>query len=128
MARPKRYGSEAEKQAAYRLRKKGLDLGVEEVIERPTVGGSDVVTPEPGVVLGGVVENVRRWDFELTGTDLKFENERPSYYVYERTISVRNCLECGKKFDTRMELNRFCTPVCKKKFLDTHFDTTKCKG
>jgi hypothetical protein len=44
MARPKRYATEAEKQKAYRDRKKGLDLGKEEPVCQTARGDSDVVT------------------------------------------------------------------------------------
>ncbi len=46
MARPKRYANEAEKQKAYRDRKKGLDLGVEESASESTVPRIEMTVPE----------------------------------------------------------------------------------
>ncbi len=46
MPRPKRYANEAEKQAAYRLRKKGLVLVEKESAVRTPLRDSDVVTSD----------------------------------------------------------------------------------
>ncbi len=46
MPRPKRYANEAEKQAAYRLRKKGLDLGKEEVVVQTDALGIEMASKE----------------------------------------------------------------------------------
>ncbi len=42
MGRPRRYETAAEKQRAYRLRKKGLDLGIEEAVGEATVPGTEM--------------------------------------------------------------------------------------
>ncbi len=119
MARPKRYDSEAEKQAAYRLRKKGgdtvLDSLEKESVVQTKLGDSDVVTSEQKPVI------------EYTVTDHKFEESNPGYFIYMKEVKKRECAECGKGFTTRLELNRFCGPGCKKKFLDTHFSTSGVK-
>ncbi len=49
MPRPKRYASEAEKQAAYRLRKKNLVLVEKEPVVQTEGRGSDVVTSDPAL-------------------------------------------------------------------------------
>lgn len=117
MARPKRYANEAEKQAAYRLRKKGgvdLDLGKEEAVVE-----TDVLRTEVGSQEQEVVKLAMSPAMELTVTDAKFEESMPNYYIYGKEVKKRDCAECGKGFTTRMELNRFCSPKCKKEKLST---------
>jgi hypothetical protein len=53
----------------------------------------------------------------LTKTDRLFEKKKPGYWIYE-TLVERNCWMCGGKFETRMELNKFCSPGCKERFMD----------
>ncbi len=97
MARPKRLGS----------------LEKEAVVETP-VGDSDVVPSEQRVVAEPI---------ELTPTDRRFGEERPGYYIFRKEIIRRMCAECGNGFGSHLELNKFCGPKCKKKFLDEHFST-----
>lgn len=53
----------------------------------------------------------------MTVTDLVFEKERPGYYIYEELRKGLVCYHCGKKFDTNLAFNRFCSPKCKRAVL-----------
>lgn len=89
----------ADRQKRYREKQKALRMG--------SVTGDDTVTEV------------------MTETDRKFEEKQPGYWIYEISPREKNCWMCGKKFDTRMELNRFCSPECKEKFLDESLRATK---
>ena len=43
-------------------------------------------------------------------TDKLFEDLRPGYYVYDDAMYKKNCVLCGKDFETQMQLLRFCSP------------------
>ncbi len=76
----------------------------ESVVETP-LGDSDVVAPEP---------EVEKPDIQITHTDRLFEISRPGYWIYDKEVKKRECIECGRVFTTRLELNKFCSPKCKK--------------
>lgn len=59
-------------------------------------------------------------DLRLTRTDRLFEDSKPNYYQYPLE-DARNdvCLECGKRFTTRMKLLRNCSPLCIRTMLDS---------
>jgi hypothetical protein len=57
----------------------------------------------------------------LTRTDAKFEADRPRYYIFGKEVKERDCWMCGKKYETRLELNKFCSPKCKNEWLDQAF-------
>src|SRR5712671_5322132 len=92
----------AERQKRYRSKQKALRKGSvtgEEVTDSVTV-------------------------LSLNETDSLFDDAMPGYYIFsdiERTHDKMGeplqCWKCGKKFTTRLELNRFCSPVCKDNFL-----------
>lgn len=57
----------------------------------------------------------------LTRTDRKFENHRPGYWIYGKEMKERECWKCGDKFQTRLEMNKFCSPKCKENWLSDAF-------
>ncbi len=57
----------------------------------------------------------------LTRTDRKFENHRPGYWIYGKEVKERECWKCGDKFETRLEMNKFCGPKCKEQWLSDAF-------
>ena len=89
----------ADRQKRYREKQKALRMG--------GVTGEEVVTDV------------------MTETDQKFEEKKPGYWIYETSPRERNCWMCGKNFETRMELNKFCSPECKEKFLDDSLRASK---
>ncbi len=99
-----------EKRAAEKLKKElGEDqsgkvslasLEKESVVET-VLGDNDGVTR-------GAREVVQ--DIPLTSTDRKFEALYPGYYIYVKDVKKRECFECGRKFETRLELLKFCSP------------------
>ncbi len=116
MARPKRYANEAEKQAAYRLRKKGgvsLDLGKEEAVVQAAVSGIEIASKE----IPEIVTVAKDTSLPMTATDEKFEAQQPQYFIYLKDVKKRKCRKCDKGFETRLELNQFCSPKCKTEFL-----------
>ncbi len=62
---------------------------------------------------------------ELTATDREFEEMAPNYFIYGKEIKDRKCWQCGKVFTTRLELNKFCGPKCKEKWLSDAFGKLK---
>ncbi len=132
--REKRYGSEAEKMRAYRMRKKGFVLVEKEPIAQTdgpriemTVDeklGADTELTESRPVQSeqesagkGEVELSRPPPPPLTTTDRKFEDTNPGYFIYLKEVKKRKCRKCDKGFETRLELNQFCGPKCKTEFL-----------
>ncbi len=88
MPRPKRYDSEAEKQAAYRLRKKNLDLGVEEAVSESTV-----LRPEMSNDVHPVYPQLKRWeDREYDENGLVLKEQRCG--LCNRTWSASISIEC----------------------------------
>ncbi len=73
---------------------------------------SDGVTPE---------EHMR----SLTDTDKRFEATTPGYWIYGNEVKERKCWQCGKGYETRLELNKFCGPECKEKWLSDAFGKLK---
>ena len=61
----------------------------------------------------------------LTETDMKFEEKSPGYWVYGKEVKERKCWQCGKAYETRLELNKFCGPECKEKWLSDAFGKLK---
>ncbi len=55
----------------------------------------------------------------LSGTDKKFEEQNPGYWIYGSEVKSRKCWQCGKSYETQLELNKFCSPKCKTEFLKT---------
>ncbi len=62
-----------------------------------------------------------RATMRLTKTDEKFEDQRPGYWIYGIEVIKRECWKCGDKFETRLEMNKFCSPQCKEKWLSDAF-------
>lgn len=54
-----------------------------------------------------------------SNTDEMFEAMRPGYYVFGREEREAICFTCYKKFRTRLELLKFCSPRCQKEKLST---------
>ena len=54
-----------------------------------------------------------------TPTDALFEADQPGYYIYQTEERTGHCRQCGKHFTTRLELNRFCSPSCKREFVNS---------
>ncbi len=92
-----------ERQKRYRERVKALRSG-------------GIVTEDvTGVTCNGVES--------VTATDALFEEKKPGYFIFEEGEPwERNCWTCGKKYETRLELNKFCSPKCKEGFLSRHAD------
>ena len=99
------------KRAAERVRKEMEDGRVGEV---SGVEGS----PQPLPIIPTPVVNLGR-------TDRKFEEDRPGYYIFGNNVNERNCWMCGNRYETLMELNKFCGPKCKNEWLTTAFGKLK---
>jgi len=61
----------------------------------------------------------------LTKTDAKFEAKSPGYWIYGSEVKERECWQCGEPYETRLELNKFCGPKCKEKWLSDAFGKLK---
>ncbi len=119
----------ANKRAAEKLAKALAEDRVGEVslasVEKESVvqtnlGDSDVVTPDP------MEEPIRASrDFNPTETDKLFEIKSPGYWIYGNEVKERKCWQCGKPYGTRLELNKFCGPKCKEKWLSDAFGKLK---
>ncbi len=91
----------------------------ESVVET-ALGGSDVVTSEPDAyMIRGEIH---------TPTDAEFERKSPGYWIYGNEVKERKCWQCGKGYKTRLELNKFCGPKCKEKWLSDAFGKLKGNG
>jgi hypothetical protein len=63
-------------------------------------------------------------EVNMTETDAKFEEAKPGYYIFERKVPWdRVCWGCGERYATRLELNKFCSPQCKRQYLVGAFKT-----
>ena len=101
----------AEKQKRYREKQKALRSG-------------GIVTE----VVTGVTESVTQNVTEKTKTDRLFEESKPGYWIFEDGEPwERECWRCGDGFETRLELNRFCGPECKEKWLRESFRAMSAK-
>ncbi len=95
----------SERQKRYRDRQNALRSGGI-VTETVTEGGRNV-TVNGGSVTAGV-----------TPTDAEFEEDKPGYYIFEEGEPWgRKCWKCGEEFETRLEMNKFCSPGCKDEWL-----------
>ncbi len=83
-----------------------------ELVVQTGLGDSDGVTPE---------ERMK----SLTDTDKQFEAATPGYWIYGKEVKERKCWQCGKPYETRLELNKFCGPECKEKWLSDAFGKLK---
>lgn len=45
-----------------------------------------------------------------TPTDQRFEDSQPGYYKFDDRVYSRTCLICQKKFKTRLQLLKTCSP------------------
>ncbi len=89
--------------------------GVEkEAVVEAILGGSDVVTSDTETVVT-----------DRTPTDKLFEDLTPGYWIYGKEVKERKCWQCGKSYETRLELNKFCGPKCKEKWLSDAFGKLK---
>jgi hypothetical protein len=61
----------------------------------------------------------------MTRTDAKFEEKSPGYWIYGSEVKERECWQCSEKFETRLELNKFCGPKCKEEWLSDAFGKLK---
>ncbi len=93
-------------------------LGEKEPVVQTPLWGSDVVTRKEEEV-------IRTATFLHTETDAKFEDLSPGYWVYSEDVKERKCWQCGKPYKTRLELNKFCGPKCKEKWLSDAFGKLK---
>lgn len=75
-----------------------------------------IVTPTPG----GVPENtgldsegaiVTHTPTDQAFIDREASRGRIDWYIFGKQVQDRRC-ECGKLFQTRLKLNRFCSPEC----------------
>ncbi len=55
---------------------------------------------------------------EMTATDKLFEEKKPGYWIWDSVVRGKECWMCGLKFETRLELNKFCSPKCKEEWLN----------
>ena len=53
-----------------------------------------------------------------TQTDQLFDDYRPGFYKFEGEPRSRECFSCDKKYTTRLDRLRFCSPTCQQKFLN----------
>ena len=60
----------------------------------------------------------RTFDFELTRTDRLFEDFKPNYYNFSEKVFDKECLICSKKFKTRLQLAKTCSPAHFKEMMD----------
>lgn len=56
--------------------------------------------------------------FKHTQTDQLFDDYRPGFYKFEGEPRNRECFSCDKKYSTRLDRLRFCSPTCQQKFLN----------
>ncbi len=61
----------------------------------------------------------------MTKTDALFEARNPGYWIYQEEVIERDCWKCGTKFETRLEMNKFCGPKCKEEWLSMTFGRLK---
>ncbi len=117
------------KRAAERVRKELEKDQVGEVslasVEKESVvqtmsGDSDGVT--------SYTETTTLDEIQYTPTDAKFEEKSPGYWIYVKEVKERKCWQCSKPFETRLELNKFCGPKCKEKWLSDAFGKLKGGG
>lgn len=57
-------------------------------------------------------------EFKHTKTDQLFDDYRPGFYKFEGEPRNRECFSCDKKYTTRLDRLRFCSPTCQQKFLN----------
>ena len=88
-----------------------------ETVVQTVTGDSDVVTSD-------TVET-QLGEGQWTPTDAKFEEALPGYYIYGSEVKEKKCWQCGKGFETRLALNKFCGPKCKEKWLSDSFGKLK---
>lgn len=113
----KRYGSKAEKQRAYRERKKQerqrkAEIGMGEE-ESKGVESEKRAKRAEGPSAVEVWGALRLGRMGLTETDVAFERDKPGYYIFDGELRERECCGCGERFETRLGMNRFCGPQCK---------------
>jgi hypothetical protein len=53
----------------------------------------------------------------LTHTDESFEKTHPGYYIFDRELYKGHCRQCGRRYESHLELNQFCCRPCQNKFL-----------
>jgi len=56
---------------------------------------------------------------KLSDTDALFDADRPGWYIFDSDSKKRECWKCGAGFETRLGMNKFCSPKCKNEFLDS---------
>ena len=62
-------------------------------------------------------------DVNRTATDALFDAAKPGYYIFDAPLKDRHCWACGKPYATRLDLNKFCSPTCKRQYLAKAFST-----
>ncbi len=55
---------------------------------------------------------------ELTKADKLFEEHQPGYYRFGKEVFERRCLICDKKFKTKLQLLKTCSPEHMVELLD----------
>lgn len=95
-----------EYQRKWAAEKRALAKGVDK-LDKP------VDKPDVDVV---IVDKVAK-AVGLTRTDALYEAENPGYYEYQAERERRECIVCGKPYETRLEMNRFCAPECKREMI-----------
>ncbi len=103
-----------EKRAKERLQKESEEDRIGEVslacVEKEAVSEAEMLRTE-----------MASQEIEFTETDVKFEEKSPGYWIYGKEVKERKCWQCGKPYETRLELNKFCSPKCKEKWLSDAF-------
>ena len=51
-------------------------------------------------------------------TDEMFEKRCPGYYTFGKDSFKRECMMCGKKFETTLRLLKCCSPKCFEEMLN----------
>jgi protein-arginine kinase activator protein McsA len=63
------------------------------------------------------VEGDQKARVDLSVTDQAFDAAKPGYFIFREKSEERKCWNCSDTFETKLELNKFCSPKCKEEFL-----------
>jgi hypothetical protein len=114
----------ARKRAEEKLKRQSEEDRVGEVSLASVEKESVVQTDVSRIEMESQEEEVKR-DFIHTPTDAQYEALSPGYWIYGEEVKERKCWQCGKHYETRLELNKFCGPKCKEKWLSDAFGKLK---
>ncbi len=114
------------------MRKKRAEAKLKREYDESLSGGVSLASVEKEAVVetglgdsDDVISDGRIVVVNRTETDAKFEAVNPGYWVYGNDVKERKCWRCGKPYETRLELNKFCGPKCKEKWLSDAFGKLK---